>query len=267
MKFIFDPKDTYVERDISGLLHTRPALIQVDLAKEYLDIHKSITYVFPELDRIPLVVIVFRDSAHDLIHYPDSVLNQSYRNSPPSILNSIINYYVNTSRCVIRMGRDSVANDRSLSFPRYLDYSHQKSIQSSAADFMLFQKSSYVISTGSGVDEIGAFLRKKVCLFNVAPPNSPFNTVTYPIALASDYLYLGKKLSMRELSNLKVKSLHPRDIPPEMQIWIRPKGQHLVMKFIEFFDSCFRSEFENFDTRCVEFALQNKLEKIGNVLY
>ena len=254
-------------RDYSAICHAQTPAIRVesDKSRNFFLRQELEDALGLKID-CPYVVLVVRDSAHDQLYFPKRIQLETYRHSPIDSMLTALNVLQDSGFGIVRMGRDTLDSNTPLNYD-YFDYSKRKDLQSDELDFLIFENCRYVISTGSGVDEIGALFRKKICLVNISPPNSPINSLTYPIALSADYYQNNRKLTSRSLLNKTRGRLHPRDIPTELAIQIRPKETVTVAAFLEFFHRVHTLNQSEIQLHSLDFARIHNLELIGNVLY
>lgn len=263
---IFDPQDTSIDLNILELLHREKSLLSPQNEILDFDSNEAKQNVGLALGK-PYIAFVLRDSRYDDMVNPSKSLDQKYRHTPPSYVPSLLTLMSSFDYQVIRMGRYTYPLNFESKFSNFLDYSQQIENQSDSTDFILFKECKYVVSTGSGIDEIGALFRKKICLINFAPPNTPLDKHIYPFVLSSDYFLGGSKLSIRKLILTTKGKLHPRDIPLEAQIEIRPKPIHLVLEFMQLFHEYHEYQHMDVVKHFKQFAGDNSLEMVGNVIY
>lgn len=263
---IFNPEDTSIDLNILELLHKEKSLLGLQIENLDLD-SNAVKQNVGLVPSKPYIAFVFRDSRYDNIVNPSKSFDQRYRHTPVSYVPALLNLMSSFDYQVVRMGRYTYPLEVESKFRNFFDYSQQTENQSDSNDFILFNECQYVVSTGSGIDEIGALFRKKICLINFAPPNTPLDKHIYPFVLSSDYFLEQSKLSIRKLILTTNGKLHPRDIPVETQIEIRPKPIHLVLEFVKLFHEYHEYQHMDVVKHFKQFAGDNSLEMVGNVIY
>lgn len=113
-----------------------------------------------------IVVFCIRDNLYQLTIDPQSKV-QNFRNSELEDFSPAIEYLCKENFFVIRMGR--LARDRfPFVHPNFLDYSFDKH-KSDLLDIAIFALADFVISTGTGLDQVGEMFRKPVLRVNYLP--------------------------------------------------------------------------------------------------
>ena len=168
----------------------------------------------------PIVCICIRDDGYDRVFKsPQRLFEQQYRNFDINDFSFLIEALVSAGYFVIRMGRHSSTELRAV-MSGFYDYSNDLKNQSDFMDFYLFSQCSFVFSTGTGVDEIGAFFRKRIYLLHAAPPLHIPHSVLYPAKLLPDYILIDEKrrLSIDEILNSEIGMINPHALRRKLKV-------------------------------------------------
>lgn len=146
------------------LLNDTAAKIQ--LPESDLEVAKTFLCRSGWIEERKIVVFCIRDNLYQLTRDPQSKV-QNYRNSELEDFLPAVEYLCEENFFVIRMGR--VAKDRfPFVHPNFLDYSFEK-YKSDFLDIAIFALADFVISTGTGLDQVGEMFRKPVLRVNYLP--------------------------------------------------------------------------------------------------
>jgi putative glycosyltransferase (TIGR04372 family) len=134
------------------------------------------------------VCLVVRDSAYDIKvgRSEADIKFQSQRHTNIHEFHSCIRYLNSVGFFVLRMGLDifPMKPNTKLGYAEFTEiaWPYQPSL-----DFEVFRECAFVISTGSGPDNIGLFFRKMILYVNVHPISSVPQTHLCPVALQPNY--------------------------------------------------------------------------------
>ena len=146
------------------LLNNTAAKIQ--LPKSDLEVAKTFLCSSGWNGEQKIVVFCIRDNSYQLTIDPQSKV-QNFRNSELEDFLPAVKYLCEENFFVIRMGR--LAKDRyPFKHPNFLDYSFDKH-KSDLLDITIFALADFVISTGTGLDQVGEMFRKPVLRVNYLP--------------------------------------------------------------------------------------------------
>jgi len=145
---------------------------------------------------LPLIALSVRES-NDL---EDSW--STLRNSSINIYANLVHNLIELGFQVVRIGRSShrmITNDQE----GYFDYSLAKSLHADHIDFFLAKKSSWGISTGTGVDEILNLYRKPMVLVNVFPVSQIMPSPLIRGVLPKRYFFDNKRQFPKTLADFR----------------------------------------------------------------
>lgn len=117
-------------------------------------------------DNKKLITFVNRDNSYLKKHYVNKKLHQQnlHRNSKLLTYRPAIKFLLNNGYKVIRMGNIS-SGSLNIKHKNYFDYSKSK-IKNDFLDLWLISKSSFLISSGTGLDEVGKVFKIPVLYVN-----------------------------------------------------------------------------------------------------
>lgn len=180
----------------------------------------------------PYVCLVVRDDGYDLALGTNGIDELSYRNTPAKYFSKAVNSLLGQGFSVIRMGRHSRTTIPGVKHHSFCDYSLKNTIHSDMNDLLLFHECEFVITTGSGPDEIGSFFRKNIYRVNLGPINNVVEGPIYPVTLLSDYVSLTSsyKLSIEDIQRSEIGLLSPRQLN-QIGVGIIPKSTKAIDAF------------------------------------
>jgi putative glycosyltransferase (TIGR04372 family) len=217
----------------------------------------------------PYICLVIRDDGYDLSLNNNDIDELSYRNTPVEYFSNAVISLLEQGFNVIRMGRHSRTEIPGIKHRGYCDYSIRNTIHADMNDLMLFNECEFVITTGSGPDEIGSFFRKNIYRVNLGPVSNIVEAPIYPVTLLSDYVSLAssRKLSIEEIQRSDIRLLSVRQLN-QLGISIMPKSAEAINAFFSL--TCLIEQQGGMDHESIihEFALSFGYSFLGkNILY
>jgi putative glycosyltransferase (TIGR04372 family) len=229
-------RDSFINsksHDFLKAIHSSPPLFEVDEC--YEEFWLFLNQQMKENCFHSFVCLVVRDDGYDtyLSRPLEDGLLQSTRHTNPQTFRESINLLNTLGYFVIRMGRH-ISSPIHYDNPGYLEFHTLCESYSDRLDFEIFSRCSFVVSTGSGPDNLGLFFRKQVLYVNTLPLSAVPNTQLCPMALVP---YLvdseGKTLALETIKTLYWDSGHAR--LKGLEIQIIPKNAQEILKFINEF--------------------------------
>jgi putative glycosyltransferase (TIGR04372 family) len=169
-------------------IHTQPTLLSI----KYSDSKNWDMFVkmLHQSGCQEYVCLIIRDSGFDEFLNRDEKNKklQEMRHTNPNHFSKTIQYLNSEGLFVIRMGRhvNHVLQNQGIG---YCEFASEFQSSDDSLDFQIFQNSKFVISTGSGPDNIGLFFRKKVFYINAIPIAAIPQTPLCPMALVPKFVY------------------------------------------------------------------------------
>lgn len=201
------------------------------------EIDKHLSTHIQELKLENYVIFAIRDSGYDLSRFEDFDLrDEEYRNTPINFFLPTFQYFKSKNVSIIRVGRHNNTSINSYA-PEALEISSIECKFPDLCDFAIFSGAKTVYSTGTGVDEIGLFLRKPTIYINVSPFGTVAKSPLIKAVLASDYFDgTGKRLSLNELLENNLHVTRPVELIKQGKLQIRPKSAKSILAFISAFE-------------------------------
>lgn len=162
---------------------------------------------------------------------------QSMRITPIHFFLPTITYLNELGYLVIRLGRHNESHLESGSNKlAYVEIEEIDSGCTSLADFQVVEGSSFLISTGSGIDCVGLFYRKPVLYVNLLSASAHPKTHLCPIGLLPNYYLPNResRLTMEEVSSEPVCSAGAAKLM-EMGISLAPKSPNEILDAVKLF--------------------------------
>jgi putative glycosyltransferase (TIGR04372 family) len=216
------------------LHNEKSALLNPELEEEiykHLHVHKE------ELGFSKYNVFAIRDSGYDMTRFRNfDMRDQEYRSTPINYFVPTFQYFESRNAKSLRVGRHNNTCITSV----YGDGVEIASINCNnpdLCDFAIFLGASRVYSTGTGVDDIGLFLRKETIYLNIAPFGTVPKSPLIKAILASDYFDgNGRRLHLKELIDEKLHKVRPTNLIKSGQISVRPKNSESILRFVSFLE-------------------------------
>lgn len=227
-----------VHRNLASAMHVR----QSTIAPKFEELRKIELWEILKREASfvqgkPIVALAVRDKAHVEGKFTKQELeSEEYRYTPFPYFRDSIKWLIDQGCQVVRIGRQSNRYPEEDCFDHsFLDYSKRPDIQSDEMDFFLASVSWFGISTGTGVDEILALYRKKICFVNVSPPNIITRSILYPASLTADYYDQDDiRLNGDEVIRITRERTQSTLKPPQ-GIQVKPKDKDQITRFIKEF--------------------------------
>jgi len=177
-----------------------------------------------------IVTFAIRDSGYDDF-FQEKSRQPLYRNTPIDYFEHTVEALISNGFSVFRLGRHSNSRLRVTNSGKYWDLSDIKYPNLERLELAISYISSFMVSTGTGIEQLPAIFRKPIFLVNFAPPYILPSTV-YRRVLVPQYLYSSidnrKRLGIKELlklglfdsnpaaeisnGSLRIESRQPKDI-------------------------------------------------------
>lgn len=217
----------------------------------------------------PYICLVIRDDGYDLSLGNNDIDELSYRNTPAKYFSNAVISLLEQGFNVIRMGRHSRTEIPEVKSPGYCDYSLRNTSHSDMNDLLLFNECKFVITTGSGPDEIGSFFRKNIYRVNLGPINNIVEAPIYPVTLLSDYVSLAssRKLSIADIQSPDIQLLSASQLN-QLGISIMPKSAEAIDAFFNLICLIEKQGGMGHESKIHDFALSFGYSLVGkNMLY
>ena len=229
--------DLFTERSIGHLSRIHSGKSRLINSRMQMKVNNHLGTHLPGLKFKNYVVFAIRDSGYDLNRFDNFDLqNEEYRNTPIGLFLPTFNYFKSKNVSIIRVGRHNNTSINSY-FPEGIEVSSIKCEIPDLCDFAIFSGAKMVYSTGTGVDEIGVFLRKPTIYINVSPFGNVPKSPLIKAMLASDYFdETGRRLSLSELLENNLHLIRPVELIKQGKIQIRPKSAESILSFISAFE-------------------------------
>lgn len=258
--------DLYQDRDHNrvAILHTNQSSLLTP--KREQEIRKHFEFHKEKLNLDKYYIFAVRDAGYDESTFRNfRPYEQEYRNTPLHFFASTFSFLESKGVSVLRVGRHNNSSIESFA-ANGIELANLECAEPDLCDFAMFYGAKKVYSTGTGVDDIGLFFRKKTYYLNIAPFGTVPRSPLIPAMLASDYYdKSGRRLNLAELVERNLHRIRPVDMIRDGEIYIRQKEADVILKFVSFVE-----EFdEYFDGR----EIVEKMVKLGwgeqweNVLY
>lgn len=189
-----------------------------------------------------LVTLAIRDSGYD-----DSFQEKSkqplYRNTPIDYFQHTVEALISRDYSVFRMGRDSNSRLNISASGKYWDLSDIDYPNMERLELAISSIATFMVSTGTGIEQLSAIFRKPIFLVNFAPPYILPSPV-YRRVLISQYLVSpnenGKRLGVKELLALGLFDSNPAKEISKGKLKIEPRQPDEILSFVleifKFFD-------------------------------
>lgn len=180
-----------------------------------------------------IVILCVRDSGHneENLNSTEMAENVGFRNNEIRDFIPAVRYLTSEGYNVVRMGRH---NKEKIDINHYYDYS--KDFPSSDEnDFAWFNLAEFVISTGFGVEEAGALLRKKIYLVNVAPLDCLKQCAVYPFSLPLIHLNRSneKLMNVSEIYSRGADKCYTKQQMDSIDLIVSSNTPQVIKKFLE----------------------------------
>lgn len=193
-----------------------------------------------------IVVLCIRDNLYQLKRDPQSKV-QNFRNSTVKDFLPAVKFLCSEGFFVIRMGKIA-AEKFPLKCPSFLDYAFAQQ-KTDLLDITLFAHANFVISTGTGLDQIGEIFRKPVLRVNYLPVGDIMtrsrNNRVLPKVLAERSnntridldeivrrgLFLANSDEEYERAQVKVVGNHPSVILEEIRYFVGKQEREISYNF------------------------------------
>lgn len=188
-------------------------------------------------------IFAIRDSGYDESNFKNfDPITQEYRNTPLSYFSPIFQLLDTSNVKILRVGRHNKTSIKTV-FDKGIEISQLKCKDTDLCDFAMFSRATRVYSTGTGVDDVGLFLRKETIYLNLSPfGNAPKSPMIRAI-LASDYLdKRGRKIGLDELIERNLHKIRPVELMRQKEISVRQKEPDLLLKFVACIEEANESE-------------------------
>jgi putative glycosyltransferase (TIGR04372 family) len=189
-----------------------------------------------------LVTLAIRDSGYD-----DSFQEKSkqplYRNTPIDYFQHTVEALISRDYSVFRMGQDSNSRLNISASGKYWDLSDIDYPNMERLELAISSIATFMVSTGTGIEQLSAIFRKPIFLVNFAPPYILPSPV-YRRVLISQYLVSpnenGKRLGVKELLALGLFDSNPAKEISKGKLKIEPRQPDEILNFVleifKFFD-------------------------------
>jgi putative glycosyltransferase (TIGR04372 family) len=212
-KSIFEPEDDFLEEEL-----------------HYLRENFAIT------DASKVVCLAIRDSGHDLTMGMPLSEMPSFRNTPVDFFKSTVEELNLQGFKVFRLGRHNVEKLKLSRDSQYWDLTELSYVNKDKLELAIALRSQFMLSTGTGIEQIAAIFRKPILLINLAM-TAMVPTQVYKRVLVSDHLKMKEEVCLKvpfeELvlngyfsSNEFVKKIR------EGKLRINPKNSEEIKNFV-----------------------------------
>jgi putative glycosyltransferase (TIGR04372 family) len=188
-----------------GLLDSYPPILKVEPAQK---MHTKKLLESENIDtQKPLVLLCVRDKIYTKNRSGQNVFDEtSYRNSDISNCEEMIDQLIEMGYAVVRMG--SEAKEWSYEKDNFWNYANSN-FRSDETDVSLFDNCAFVVSTGTGVDELATAFRKRCYMFNLAPFIHARCSRLRPLYLPKSLAFHSSKkpLSLSQINDLDLGSV------------------------------------------------------------
>lgn len=203
-------------------------------------------HLFRHLNDLPFqnyVIFAIRDFGYDFRTFRKiDIRDQEYRHTPMSSFLPVFEFLNSQGLGIIRVGRH---NNTSISrtYPPGIEISNISCENPDLCDFAIFSGAKSVFSTGTGVDDIGLFLRKPTYYINVAPFGNVPDSPTIKGSLASEYFdSSGSRLGLSEIVNRNLHTKRPNEAIKRGELLIKPKNPKVMLEFVSHFQTLNQKE-------------------------
>lgn len=212
-------------------LHTKPSnLVSSFRMKQMLE---HVNESHPELAGRKIVIVAFRDEGYDFSINPKfEPQTQSYRNTPLEHFIPLLSDLVAQDFTIVRVGRHNQQHVTDVN-KHAIEISDLSCQDNSMCDFAMFYHAKLVITTGTGIDEIGLLLRKPTIYLNVAPFGQIEQTEICKGILATTYF--DESLTKIQLAGLIDSGLHlvnPAPLIKKKSISLKPRDPEVIRKYV-----------------------------------
>lgn len=210
--------------------HGKPSSLVSLSRREQLSAHVSKSHA--ELIGKKIVIVALRDEGYDLTINPNfDPESQSYRNIPLKSFNPLLSDLVSQGFTIIRAGRHNSQHLRDFN-QNCLEISDLICDEKSLCDFAIFYLATLVITTGTGIDEIGILLRKPTIYLNVAPFGQIEQTEICKGILATNYFDgTSTKIPIHRLMELKLHLINPVPMIKNKAISLKPRDSEVMRRY------------------------------------
>lgn len=230
---------------VLGRIHASPVPFQVPMRDKSVD--DFISKLLFSFGLTKYVCLVARDLGFDghLARNAFERKKQSMRITPIDFFLPTITFLNELGYMVIRLGRHNESQLESDSNKlAYIEIEEIDSTCTGLADFQVVEGSSFLISTGSGIDCVGLFYRKPLLYVNLLSPSAHPQTHLCPIGLLPNYYLQDResRLTMEEVLSEPVYSAGTAKLM-EMNISLAPKSPHEILDAVKLFVNSFEDSF------------------------
>ncbi len=225
--------DLFARRDSDFIFEIHKERSRLITVGQQEEMNKHLETHAQNLNTDEYVVFAIRDSGYDLSQWKNlDSSEQEYRHTPIDYFLPAIEFLESRNISVVRVGRHNNTSISSSNGKR-IEISDLKCSNEALCDFAFFNKAKRVYSTGTGVDDIGLFLRKSTVYLNVAPFGNVPKSPLIKAMLASDYFdETGRRISLKELVDRNLHNTRPTKYIKSGEISIEPKSPKLILEFV-----------------------------------
>jgi putative glycosyltransferase (TIGR04372 family) len=181
-----------------------------------------------------LVTLAIRDSGYD-DHYIDKKNQPTFRNTPIDYFENTIQDLISRGYFVFRLGRHNSTRITSLPPSKYFDLSDVDYQQIEKLELAISSISSFMISTGTGLEQLSAIFRKPVLLVNFSPPYVLPSRV-YRRVLIPNYerSLFGKSeiLKINQMLEIGLFTRNPSSDITSGKLSVKPKKPNEILEFV-----------------------------------
>ena len=181
-----------------------------------------------------LVTLAIRDSGYDDF-FQEKSRQPIYRNTPIDFFEHTVEALTARGFSVFRMGRHSNSRLKVSTSGKYWDLSDIDYPNMERLELAISSMASFMISTGTGIEQLSAIFRKPIFLVNFAPPYILPSPV-YRRVLISQYLNPssenGKRLGVKELLALGLFDSNPAKEISNGNLKIEPRQPNDILNFV-----------------------------------
>lgn len=232
--------ETMIHRPTSCLQVTHSRASEIIKEHRFEEIKKHLLQRHSEISP-KLVVLAIRDLGYDeYLNGESDLSSQSYRITPLANFKKTLEYLHADGYSLIRVGRHN-SSDISQVFSSAQEIRNIDCSIPDLCDFSVFDRSDFVISTGTGVEDIGLLMRKPIIYVNIAPfgdlPKSPLVRGI----LATDYFDSDNtRLSLSQIRKKNFHMIHPKILLEKYGVYLRPKNEEIIHNFVRLVLTCSR---------------------------
>lgn len=180
-----------------------------------------------------IVIVALRDEGYDLSINPNfDPETQSYRNISLKSFTPLLNDLIARDFTIIRVGRHN-RQHLSVFNQNCLEISDLSCDDKSMCDFAIFDLATLVITTGTGIDEIGLLLRKPTIYLNVAPFGQIEQTEICQGILATNYYdETITKIPLAKLIDSGLHLINPSPMIKKKSLSLKPRDSEVMRGYV-----------------------------------